>query len=145
MAAKPKPMQVPNVRYVFRIVADKIDLDQGGKTSDLGRIEYEAAPVVAYHCESCDETSAEANEAPLYECSSCGEVYNRDNSADGSGFRCPGCGKFGSKVAATSCVECEGGPTEEVVRVLCPQCEEPIEEEDWPNHMLEQHGGDFSF
>ncbi len=79
--------------------------------------------VEAGECESCGLSMWEEAGPALYECGSCGEVFNRDNSADGDSARCPQCNKFAAKIADESCPQCEEaelvGPTD---AWGCPTC-----------------------
>lgn len=75
-----------------------------------------------WKCQECEHYDSDVGPA-LYECSSCGEVFNRDNSADGN-HKCPSCGKFGAKRAPESCVECEQGEVEQVEAYYCEECDE---------------------
>lgn len=55
----------------------------------------------------CPECEAEIVElTKLYECGSCGEVFGRDDSADGDSNRCPQCNKFAALSEQVQCPEC---------------------------------------
>lgn len=72
--------------------------------------------VTVYTCSECDHID-ENCAGPLYECGSCGSKFNADKSRHGS-HQCE-CGKFASKEAERSCVECGEGEVEEAQGFQC--------------------------
>lgn len=57
-------------------------------------------------CPSCDATFEIDELGPVYECGDCGEVFGKEDSADGCSHRCPTCQKFASKSDQLACPEC---------------------------------------
>ncbi len=92
-----------------------------------------------WYCAECEQYHEDAGPA-LYGCGECGDLFNRDNSADGDSHRCPSCGKFGAKVADCSCPDCTGGEVESVVAVWCPICDEAVAADEAEGHFWEDHG-----
>lgn len=68
---------------------------------------------VHWECSECEHRVDNEKELdtdnPVYECGDDGERYSREDSQDGVSNRCPGCGKWGTKVAAGSCPKCGHG------------------------------------
>lgn len=92
-----------------------------------------------YQCAECEAFAEDESEEKKYECGSCGTEFTRDNSADGDSNRCPDCNKFAGKLYDNTCPECEDGEQEPVECVSCPWCHEDFRDDDFEEHLDEEH------
>jgi rubredoxin len=76
----------------------------------IERGEYDPSEiVVAFQCPECEHIFDEGpEEDPRYDCQNCGNEFSRSESEYES-HRCGQCGKFASKMADTTCPECQSG------------------------------------
>lgn len=95
--------------------------------------------VRAYKCTECEVISAEPAEGPLYECANgCGQKFTRENSHNGKN-QCPQCYKMAGRAAELACVECQEAEVEEMRAVVCPDCDALIEQDEFPEHLEQEH------
>lgn len=124
-------MAEPSVRVI---------VDDGSGPDVL--LEVVGTPGKDYRCLECEEVREDCLEERLYECPQCSGRFLQSQGGGRSGNLCPSCGnRFGSKLADKACAACEEGEVEEIEVVICGECDQHVEVDEWWEHVRDSHLG----